>query len=86
MPSSILQTPLWLQAEQELRNQLMSFNEVDSDVSNVDIDAYTDTTLGRHEAEFAQKGIKAAASLGAARHAYTFITVLLTSSVAFLIL
>ena len=82
MPSSILQTPLWLQAEQDLRNQLLTFNDADTKSSNETSISLAETTLGRHEAEFSQKGIKAAAQLGPGRHLFTVVFVALLSSVA----
>ena len=75
MPSTIIQTPLWLKAEEELRNQLLSHDEIDFNEFEDNTVSLTDTTLGRHEAEFSSKGIKAAARLGAARHVLTFALV-----------
>lgn len=84
MPSSILQTPLWLQAEQELRNQLTSFDEGTSQKVVEDEVSLADTTLGRHEASYSNKGVKAAASLGVARHFFTIACLVIVSSAAYI--
>lgn len=68
MPSSFLQTPLWLQAEQDLKNQLLSNDQNEtkslSDLSgDLSSESYSST-----DADLSEQNIKAAPSLGLVRH------------------